>query len=877
MSLPATKTQVTEHPGTLGVTAAMSGQEMEADVQRKLKLWGVIEAFRDGRMPDNKQIDQALNYAIENSPVDLSKLSPDGKILIEDTRDLLETLRMIVYEKNADELFQNSVWHSAHGDVSRGKQDEVIPVSKNAVKSDADQAAAHLRVLATLFITNSEARKLFSDLGIIGRDIFATGAAKVAEKARPDQSQLDQVDKEAPSGEWIGADGQKHGKNETPELQLKGPGGSQIRYNPKDAPGNAKTIDQDGNERTASEAKEEAKSAAQEKKQQAQDAKESAKSQAKDHANDMNNNRDPNASFSEQKDQLASRAQDKAPDVDGDDAKGQAKGKLNDLKSKIPDEHKEKVKGAANDTKDFLKEQFPEERREQFIYRLKKVVVECQEHKDYQEAMSWLLDTFSNYKGHAKTVAHKGQESAGAVAEDPAVSKATLGFRTLLERFANGKSLDGVIDALDAIYSDAQNDPELRKWFTKFSDYTHQILLEPGYILEDSADKEGRELVDSGKYFFQDKYKGHQENLFDQIQLFFTAMNDDPLNLRLSEDVKRLTKDILFDQEGNLTFKPKLWNDIREVILPMVIKNVGYVPIPRAEYSDDKIDLVIENLVLSGPNLFPNVVLLEAFTAFKFSPYPAINKTLDSSHQKLRMGLSQIQADIRDVNFAFRRKSGWPKFHDHGLADVVISGKGISVDVELETVENRRDSVFKVNFVNVTIDNLRFAIRDSKHDILYKFIKVTANNIIKKAVSTAVQVALKKALQEVDNQLTEVRNNMEEAKRSDDTNRRERLKELYARKKQTAQENAKKADEKTGTFKIVTSRESQLNPDLAHDPKNSIAKRMFKVEDLAFSGKEWRSPAFSLTDSKHPAVTGETHPHAVKGAGAGKSLTSKLE
>lgn len=37
-------------------------------------------------MPDNKQIDKALDYAIEHSPVDLKKLSPEGRTLIDDTR-----------------------------------------------------------------------------------------------------------------------------------------------------------------------------------------------------------------------------------------------------------------------------------------------------------------------------------------------------------------------------------------------------------------------------------------------------------------------------------------------------------------------------------------------------------------------------------------------------------------------------------------------------------------------------------------------------------------------------------------------------------------------------------------------------------------------
>jgi len=87
----------------------------------------------------------------------------------------------------------------------------------------------------------------------------------------------------------------------------------------------------------------------------------------------------------------------------------------------------------------------------------------------------------------------------------------------------------------------------------------------------------------------------------------------------------------------------------------------------RAEYSDDKFDLVIENLVLSGPNLIPNVVELEAHNKFKFSPYAQINKHMDTHHHTLRLGMSQIQADIRDCAFYVRRKSGWPKFSDHGL------------------------------------------------------------------------------------------------------------------------------------------------------------------------------------------------------------------
>jgi hypothetical protein len=43
-----TKQEIREHPSAAGVTAPARGEALEADVQRKMKLWGVVEAFKDG-------------------------------------------------------------------------------------------------------------------------------------------------------------------------------------------------------------------------------------------------------------------------------------------------------------------------------------------------------------------------------------------------------------------------------------------------------------------------------------------------------------------------------------------------------------------------------------------------------------------------------------------------------------------------------------------------------------------------------------------------------------------------------------------------------------------------------------------------------------
>lgn len=54
-----------------------------------------------------RQCVRALDYALGHSPVTESKLSKDGKDLVEDFRDIIRIAKQIVVEKNDDELLQN--------------------------------------------------------------------------------------------------------------------------------------------------------------------------------------------------------------------------------------------------------------------------------------------------------------------------------------------------------------------------------------------------------------------------------------------------------------------------------------------------------------------------------------------------------------------------------------------------------------------------------------------------------------------------------------------------------------------------------------------------------------------------------------------------
>ena len=159
--------------------------------------------------------------------------------------------------------------------------------------------------------------------------------------------------------------------------------------------------------------------------------------------------------------------------------------------------------------------------------------------------------------------------------QDNAVQSSWEQLRTLLERFANNQSMDPIFNAVNDLIDDARNDDEFRQWWGRVDSYTRDVLLEPGFVLEPRCNGEGRQLRESGRRFYDDKYKTHFDRLFNTVGDWFKAMADDPLNKRFGDDLARLTRDLLFDSEGSLKFKPDLWLDIRKHILPTLVEQVG--------------------------------------------------------------------------------------------------------------------------------------------------------------------------------------------------------------------------------------------------------------------------------------------------------------
>ena len=181
-------------------------------------------------------------------------------------------------------------------------------------------------------------------------------------------------------------------------------------------------------------------------------------------------------------------------------------------------------------------------------------------------------------------------------------------LKTLIERFANGTSTDDLFDALNQIYRDADKDPELKNWFKQIDAYVRKCLKQQGYVMEDAATDEWNQLYDRSNFLLRDRYRNHTDRILDEVKFLADQFDQDPQNKRFRQSMQKLFNDLGNDENGKPTFKRHLVKDLMEVIIPGIFESVRYVPIPRIEYSDPMVDVVIENLVIESDNLMPNIL-----------------------------------------------------------------------------------------------------------------------------------------------------------------------------------------------------------------------------------------------------------------------------
>ncbi|KAF2126553.1 hypothetical protein P153DRAFT_369245 [Dothidotthia symphoricarpi CBS 119687] len=776
-------------------------KQKEADVNNKLQLFGIFQAFSNGKVPSNKQIDIALNTAISHKALGTpsKKLSSEGQTLVHDLRRVIEQAKILLLTKNEGNLLQDFIWQAEQ--ISGGNASlPNAPVDKDSARREGNEALQGFRTLGTLILSNGQFRKLLSDASVLLRDIAGDAAQNTANKVKPSEDRLNRLDEPAEDNTWHDV-----------------PSRGDLRDRAKQ---NLPNIGKQDMKRAAGDVNQAA-----------------------------SGSRDPR--------DTAERAghEGRTGDSTGMDARSGAHEAKQKLRENIPEENKEQARARKDQLSNYLGKKMPEERRDQTIWRLKKMVVEIQGHQDYQQAIETLLTLAEKYANHGKNVGQQGMGSVQGAHQDDSLRIAEADLKTLLERFANSTSFDDLIESIGDIYKAADRDPELRRWFTRLDSFIRRSLQRQGFILEDQWNEEWSSIYDEGHNLLRGRYRGLTDRVTDEFQYIGEQFDADEQNTAFANSVNKLFADLGQDENGQTTFKPHLLKDVTEVILPGFFESVQYIPIPRIEYSDNMVDAIVENLVIEGDNLTPNSIEFGSDNFWRWG-----RKTVSStSKNKMMLSVSGVQMDLRDVSYYVKRKQGFPSITDMGVMDIFMGGSGFSFKVEMETADRARENhaqthFFKVTKVDTDVSNLSVKIKKSNHKLLFSMFKPLLLKVMRPVIQRVLEKQIKDSVNQLDGMLYDVKVEADraeaEAKRNPDP---QNLQNMYQRYASAVQKRVMQGKQKKEQMKEKT-KDTQVNVAMTqHDSmfKNislpgGISTKATEYKELAAKGDKWESPIFSI-------------------------------
>ncbi|KAL7270560.1 hypothetical protein RUND412_006734 [Rhizina undulata] len=407
----------------------------------------------------------------------------------------------------------------------------------------------------------------------------------------------------------------------------------------------------------------------------------------------------------------------------------------------------------------YLREKFPKQRTDAIINRLKNVVTDIQKNSDWQETADFLWALVGEYVQRiGKGIVEEGKKSEETVSGDEHFEVAMQDAKAILTAFAGGHSLDGINEAMKCVVEDVQNDRDLKEFYDNFITFFRRLLTEKSYVTSDTADAEAHRIYRRSQELLYEKegrYRPDVERLFDEAKAFVDAIKNDREVQRVVETSKKVFYDlIVLDADGNFKgWRKKVLKDICDVLLPRLVGEVRYIPVPRVEYQDRDWDVILENVVLESEHFIPYRTLLEAFTKAEF-----INGyTFTSKYQATtRIRMENINLFAKDISFIARKKTGLVRFSDKGYFDVFMDGRGASAEIVLNAVteddDEEPDSYFHVRSVTVHIHHFNYNY-NAYHSWAASLLSPIIRPMVKNLVARVLEQKIKEAFEQADREL----------------------------------------------------------------------------------------------------------------------------
>ena len=408
------------------------------------------------------------------------------------------------------------------------------------------------------------------------------------------------------------------------------------------------------------------------------------------------------------------------------------------------------------------------DQKETLLYRLKQAVLKLRERNDYSDSVSTVGLLLKRY---ARIYSRAADEAISTVQDDVSpnedLNRATRNFWSLLSSFGDKEQWSRLEEKFKQVMTHAQKDPEFESLMSDVGSSVEKLLTDPDFF--ESADEKIEQMRRKSKEVGNGSSLKEDVNvLLEQIHITFdSVLHDEDISKLISTTVKIF--DIL--SPLNVTTNSALLEDAIHVFIPLLIKTIQYIPIPRLEVSAPEIDLLLENLVLepgrtiNHSSFLPFKLRVETYNDLEIRK--ARFRTVSKVTSLITVKLDGLSIRGEEIGFWLRAHTGILRLADEGIASFALDERGIDIAIDLEVGKERLEKILSLRDVRVKIHKLNYSLRQSKFSFLAWLFKPLLRPILRKVIEKQVATAISDTLHAANRELVFARERLRATRISD--------------------------------------------------------------------------------------------------------------
>jgi len=318
-------------------------------------------------------------------------------------------------------------------------------------------------------------------------------------------------------------------------------------------------------------------------------------------------------------------------------------------------------------------------------------------------------------------------------------------FKRLVSEFSGGKSIDDLVFYTKEFFRMMKENAQLRNVIHDSGEFGLSFLR-AGYPTKEAVPQDQIARLDHIIQESDSLFIGLANHyviwrLLEEIQLVGDAIRDDPLRRKLAQDTRTFLSDFLiYDAMGKPQLNGEVVRQLKFLVLPILRENLAYIPLPRIEGSNEKMDFWIENVILATSDILPDNMKIDVRSKTLLNR-PGMTGTANTL---VRLSLDNVLVNLKDVRFWYRKKT-FPKMTDEGFVDVFIAGSGIRVRLDLmaDFAQASQGSIFTVQNVKVDTDRVKIKIHESKHDFLYSVVLALFKGRVRREIQLKAEESIR--------------------------------------------------------------------------------------------------------------------------------------